>query len=136
MRLSVNDFNLRIGTTGEARVKVTEENTAIKYGSGTVSVFATPAMIGLMENASINSVDSCLPKGYATVGTKVEVKHIAATPIGMEVVARAELVEIDGFKLKFKVEANDGKEKIGEGTHTRYIIKLEEFLKRIEGKLQ
>ena len=130
----MNDFNLKIGMLGEARTKVTDENTAIKYGSGAVGVFATPAMIGLMENASINSVDSYLPKGYATVGTKVEIKHIAATPIGMEVVARSELLEIDGLKLKFKIEARDDREKIGEGTHTRYVIKLEEFLKRIEDK--
>ena len=103
----MNDFNLKIGMLGEARTKVAYENTAIKYGSGTVSVFATPAMIGLMEKASISSVDSYLPKGYATVGTKVEIKHIAATPIDMEVVAQAELLEIDGPKLKFKVEAYD-----------------------------
>jgi predicted thioesterase len=75
-----------------------------------------------------------LPKGYATVGTKVEIKHIAATPIGMEVVAQAELMEIDGLKLKFKVEARDDREKIGEGTHTRYIIKLDDFIKKVESK--
>ena len=130
----MNDFNLKIGMLGEAMTKVAYENTAIKYGSGTVSVFATPAMIGLMEKASINSVDSYLPKGYATVGTKVEIKHIAATPIDMEVVAQSELLEIDGPKLKFKVEACDDREKIGEGTHTRYIIKLEDFIKKVESK--
>ena len=130
----MNDFNLKIGMLGEARTKVTDENTAIKYGSGTVSVFATPAMIGLMEKASISSVDSYLPKGYATVGAKVEIKHIAATPIGMEVVARSELLEIDGLKLKFKIEARDDREKIGEGTHTRYIIKLDDFIKKVESK--
>lgn len=130
----MNDFNLKIGMLGEARTKVTYENTAIKYGSGSVSVFATPAMVGLMEKASINSVDSCLPKGYATVGTKVEIKHIAATPIGMEVVAQSELLEIDGLKLKFKVEAHDEKEKIGEGTHTRYIIYWDDFIKKVENK--
>jgi fluoroacetyl-CoA thioesterase len=130
----VNDFNLKIGMLGKARTKVTDENTAIKYGSGTANVFATPAMIGLMENASINSVDSYLPKGYATVGTKVEIKHIAATPIGMEVVAQSELMEIDGLKLKFKIEAHDDREKIGEGTHTRYIIKWDDFIKKVESK--
>jgi len=130
----MNDFNLKIGMLGEARAKVTDENTAIKYGSGTVSVFATPAMIGLMENASINSVDSYLDKGYATVGTKVEIKHYAATPIGMEVVAKSELMEIDGLKLKFKIEAYDDREKIGEGTHTRYIVKWDDFIKKVESK--
>jgi len=130
----MSDFNLKIGMLGKASTKVTDENTAIKYGSGTANVFATPAMIGLMENASINSVDSYLPKGYATVGTKVEIRHIAATPIGMEVIAHSELMEIDGPKLKFKIEAYDEKEKIGEGTHTRYIINWDEFIKKVEGK--
>ena len=130
----MNDFNLKIGMLGEARTKVVYENTALKYGSGTVSVFATPAMIALMESASINSVDRYLPKGYATVGTKVEIKHIAATPIDMKVIARAELMEIDGPKLKFKIEAYDEKEKIGEGTHARYIIKLDDFIKKVESK--
>ena len=130
----MNDFNLKVGMLGEARTKVTDENTAIKYGSGTVNVFATPAMVGLMENASINSVERYLPKGYATVGTKVEIKHIAATPIGMEVVAQSELMEINGLKLKFKIEARDDREKIGEGTHTRYIIKWDDFVKKVENK--
>ena len=130
----MNDFNLKVGMLGEARTKVTYENTAIKYGSGTVSVFATPAMIGLMEKASINSVERYLPKGYATVGTKVEIKHIAATPLDMEVVAQSELLEIDGLKLKFKIEARDDREKIGEGTHTRYIIYWDDFIKKVESK--
>jgi fluoroacetyl-CoA thioesterase len=130
----MNDFNLNIGMIGEARTKVTDENTALKYGSGLAKVFATPAMIGLMENASINSVDSYLPGGYATVGTKVEIKHFAATPLGMEVVAKSELLEIDGLKLKFKIEAYDEKEKIGDGTHIRYIIKWDDFIKIVESK--
>lgn len=131
----MNDFGLKTGMTGEARTMVTEENTALKFGSGTIKVFATPAMIGLMEKASINCVDSSLPEGFASVGTKVEIKHLAATPIGMEVSAGAELLEADGPKLKFRITAYDGKEKIGEGTHSRYIVKLDEFLKKAESKL-
>jgi Predicted thioesterase len=131
----MNDFGLKVGRTGEARTMVTEENTALKFGSGTIKVYATPAMIGLMEKASINCVDSSLPQGFASVGTKVEVKHLAATPVGMEVVAEAELIEEDGPKLKFRITAYDGKEKIGEGTHSRYIIKLDEFLKKAESKI-
>ena len=131
----MNDFGLKVGRTGEARAMVTEENTALKFGSGTIKVYATPAMIGLMEKASINCVDSSLPQGFASVGTKVEVKHLAATPVGMEVVAEAELIEEDGPKLKFRITAYDGKEKIGEGTHNRYIIKLDEFLKKAESKI-
>ena len=77
------EFNLKVGMLSEARTKVTEDNTALKFGSGTVKVFATPAMIGLMEKASINCVDNYLPSGYVSVGTKIEVRHLAATPIGM-----------------------------------------------------
>ena len=131
----MEDFNLKTGTLGEARSKVTEENTALKFGSGSVSVFATPAMIGLMEKASINCVDRYLPDGFASVGTKVDIKHIAATPVGMEVIAEAELVEVDGRKLKFKVSAYDGNEKIGEGTHSRYIVELDDFIDRASKKI-
>jgi predicted thioesterase len=131
----MEDFNLKTGTVGEARTEVTEANTALKFGSGTVKVFATPAMIGLMEKASINCVDNRLPEGFASVGTRVDVRHLAATPIGMNVAAEAELIEIDGRKLKFKVEAFDGKEKIGEGTHNRYIVKLDEFMVSAEKKI-
>ena len=131
----MEDFNLKTGTLGEARSKVTEENTALKFGSGSVSVFATPAMIGLMEKASINCVDRYLPDGFASVGTKVDIKHIAATPVGMEVIAEAELIEVDGRKLKFKVSAYDGNEKIGEGTHSRYIVELDDFIDRASKKI-
>jgi fluoroacetyl-CoA thioesterase len=131
----MNDFGLKAGMIGEARAVVTEENTALKFGSGTIKVYATPAMIGLMEKASINCVEKSLPEGFSSVGTKVEIKHLAATPIGMEVAAEAELLEADGPKLKFRITAHDGKEKIGEGTHSRYIVKLDEFLKKAESKL-
>jgi fluoroacetyl-CoA thioesterase len=121
---------LKTGIVGEAKVKVTPDNTAVKFGSGAVDVFATPAMIGLMENAAINAVDKLLPQGQATVGTKIESTHTAATPIGMEVTAKATLVELDRKRLVFKVEAYDEKEKIGEGTHERFIIDLEKFLQK------
>ena len=131
--IDLND--LKTGMLGEARTRVTEENTALKFGSGSVKVFATPAMIGLMEKASINCVDNFLPDGYASVGTRVDVRHLAATPVGMEVAAEAQLIEIDGFKLKFNVAAFDGSEKIGEGTHFRYIVKLDDFLKNADKKV-
>jgi predicted thioesterase len=128
------DFNLEVGLKGQTAEKVTEENTAIKYGSGTVNVFATPAMVGLMEKASIQAVEEKLPQGFATVGTFVNITHIAATPLNMVVVARSELIEIDGKKLKFRIEAFDEKEKIGEGTHGRYIINLKDFIERSDKK--
>ncbi len=123
----MNDFNLKAPMYGEARTRVTKENTALKFGSGKVDVFGTPAMIALMEEASINTVDMELPDGYATVGIELNIKHIAATPEGMNVTASAELIEIDGRRLTFKVGAFDEAEKIGEGSHQRYIIELDKF---------
>jgi len=130
----MDDFNLNIPMHGEARTRVTGENTALKFGSGKVDVFGTPAMIALMEEASINTVDKNLPDGYATVGTELNIKHIAATPEGMNVTASAELIKIDGRKLTFKVEAFDEAEKIGEGSHQRYIIELDRFRDRARNK--
>ena len=131
----MNDFNLKTGLIGQAITNVTEENTALKFGSGSIKVFATPAMIGLMEKAAINTVDNLLPQGFASVGTYIEAKHLAASPVGMIIMAKAELVELDGKKLKFKVEAFDEVEKIGEGIHFRYIVKLEDFFNRTNEKL-
>ena len=130
----MNDFSLRVPMHGEARTRVTGDNTALKFGSGKVDVFGTPAMIALMEEASINTVDKNLPEGFATVGIELSIKHIAATPKGMNITASAELTEIDGKRLVFKVEAFDEVEKIGEGTHQRYIIELAKFKSRAHGK--
>ncbi|MCL6087836.1 MAG: thioesterase family protein [Actinobacteria bacterium] len=132
----MENYNLKIGLNAQAITNVTEDNTALKFGSGSVKVFATPAMIGLMEKAAINTVDSLLPEGLATVGTHIDVSHLAATPLGMIIIAKAELIEIQGKKLKFKVEAFDEVEKIGEGFHLRYIIKLEDFLGRTNKKME
>jgi len=135
MEKNISNFNLNVGLTGQAVTTVTEDNTAVKFGSGSVKVFATPAMIGLMEAAAINAVDKLLPEGLATVGTYLDVKHISATPLNMIVMAKAELIEMDGKKLKFKVEAFDELEKIGEGIHLRYIINLNDFLDRTNNKI-
>lgn len=128
------EFDLKVGLTGEVKEMVTPDNTAKKYGSGSIDVYATPAMIGLMEKASLSSVDALLPEGFSTVGIKLDVKHLAATPIGMEVIAKAQLIEVDGKKLKFTVEAFDGKDKIGEGEHERFIVELVKFMARVENK--
>lgn len=128
-------MELAVGIKGESKSSVSESNTAVAYGSGGVKVFATPAMIGLMENAALSLVQKCLPEDQSTVGTNVNVSHIAATPVGMEVRAIAELIEIDGKRLVFKVEAYDEKDKIGEGTHERFIINLEKFIDKTNKKL-
>lgn len=128
------DFNLQIGMTAEKSEEVTENNTAIKYGSGGVAVYATPAMIGIMEGTCLAAVDPFLPEGMSTVGIHLDVKHTAATPVGMSVRATAKLIEISGKRLTFTVEAYDNKEKIGEGTHQRYIIDLAKFLQKAQEK--
>lgn len=127
-------FNLQIGMEGYIETVVGEKDTAKSFGSGGVEVYATPMMIGLMENASLKAVDEFLEEGYATVGTHLDVKHLAATPVGMTVKARAKLIAIEGRALTFHVEAIDEVEKIGEGTHKRFIIPLEKFIKKAQEK--
>lgn len=121
---------LHVGMNGEATTTVVHENTAAFIGAGGVEVFATPMMIALMENAAWQTVAEHLDTGMATVGTVVNVKHLAATPLGQHVRATAELIEIDRRRLVFKVEAFDEKQKIGEGLHERFIIDLERFLQK------
>lgn len=125
---------LKTGILGEAKTTVSDQNTAITHGSGSVAVFATPAMIALMEKAALSSVQPYLPEGHTTVGIKISSSHIAATPLGMEVTAKSELTEIDGKRLVFKIEAYDAKEKIGEGTHERFVINVEKFMKKNDEK--
>jgi predicted thioesterase len=122
------------GIVNEKRVVVTEEYSAQHIGSGTAIVLATPAMIALMERTSHEAVAALLPAGQSTVGVDVQVRHLAATPLGMEVRIRSELVAVDGRKLSFKVEAYDVAEKVGEGTHQRFIIDLARFEDRLQRK--
>ena len=113
---------------------VEQQDTATAYGSGGVDVFATPAMISLMENTCLRLVEPYLDRGWTTVGTHVDVKHIKATPVGMKVTCKARLVEVDGPKLKFEVEAYDEQGKIGYGIHKRYVVNLQEFLSKVQMK--
>lgn len=128
------EFNLQPGMSAEKKEIVTEEKLASSYGSGEVTVYATPAMVGIMENAALSCVDEHLPEGWATVGSYLDVKHLAATPLGLTVTAKAEVVKVEGRRLVFKVEAFDDSEKIGEGTHERFIINLEKFMKKCDEK--
>lgn len=123
------------GLVGEREIQVGMEQTARHLGSGNVLVLATPEMIRLMEGAAVQAVDPLLPDGYQTVGIHVDVKHLAATPLGMKVRVRAELQQVDGRRLSFKVEAFDEVEKVGEGTHHRVIIDVARFRQRVEAKL-
>src|SRR5262249_14385644 len=110
------------GLIGEARTRVGRSDLASALGSGTVDVYGTPAMIALPESAAINAVDNLLPEGSRTVGTHLDVRHLAPSPLGIEVVARAELIAVDGRRLTFRVSASDPVDTIGEGTHERAIV--------------
>ncbi|MDQ2714372.1 MAG: thioesterase family protein [Chloroflexota bacterium] len=120
------------GMTGEAKTRVVHENTAAAVGAGGVEVFGTPMMIALMENAAWGAVAESLDEGYVTVGTLVNVRHLGATPLGQQVRATAELIEIDGRRLVFKVAAHDEQKQIGEGTHERFIVHLQRFIERLQ----
>ena len=125
---------VEIGLKGRAETAVTPDNTAQAVGSGLVPVFATPWMIALMENAAVNAVQAQLAPDEGTVGTRLDVTHDAATPIGMRVWAEAEVTAVEGRKITFTVAAYDEAEKIGGGTHERFIIKPERFLLKAQGK--
>ncbi|MDR0567967.1 MAG: thioesterase family protein [Spirochaetaceae bacterium] len=128
------DFDLKIGRTGEKTAEVTDRNTAAAMGSGGLPVFATPAMIALMEAACVAAGDPALPEGFSSVGTALNATHTAATPVGMTVRAKAVLTETAGRELRFAVEAFDDAGKIGEASHTRFIIENEKFLKKTLAK--
>jgi len=123
------------GLRGEARLVVAEEHTARHLGSGGVRVLATPQMILLMERAGVAAVDPLLPAGYRTVGARLNVRHLAPTPVGFEVVASADLVERDDRRLIFRVQVHDGVEVVGRGTHERFIINVDRFAQRVAQKV-
>lgn len=127
-------MDLMIGLKGFAETLVTEENTAAAMGSGLLPVFATPAMLALMEQAAASSVQSFLPEGQGTVGTRLSVSHLAATPIGLTVRAESELIAVDRRKLRFSVRAWAGEELIGEGEHERFVIDNARFLEKALAK--
>lgn len=126
---------LKTGIEGYREMAVTQEYTAKAQKSGTLAVFATPAMIALIEETAWKSVAEELEEGCATVGTALNIRHLSATPVGMKAVCRTRLAEIDGRKLVFEVEVSDEAGKIGEGTHERFIIQSDKFQKKAEEKL-
>jgi len=124
--------DLVIGVRGDATVKVAAENTALTLGSGDVPVFATPALVALVEKAAVAAVAGSLDPGETTVGTWLEIAHLAATPVGAAVRAEAELVAVEGRKLTFAVVAHDGRQKIGEGRHQRMRVARDRFLSKLD----
>ena len=125
---------LSTGIKGQAETAVTEQNTAKAMGSGTRDVFATPAMVALMESAAYRSVAAELEPGMGTVGTLMNVEHVSATPVGMRVTAESELTEIDGRRLVFTVKAFDDAGLIGTGKHERFIVVDEKFVAKAAKK--
>ena len=115
---------------------VTEQNTAICAGSGTLPVFATPFMCALMEKAAWMAIAPVLNEGDSSVGTKLNISHVSATPVGLKVWAESEVTAVDGKRIEFKVTAGDEKGIIGEGTHERFIVTDERFLAKTAKKLE
>jgi len=122
------------GLTAELTRTVTESDTAAKLGSGLVPVYGTPALVALMEAAAVKALEGCLSAGQTTAGGKIDVRHLAATPVGMTVRARAELVAVEGRKLRFQIEAWYEVEKIGEAVHERFVIDIEKFMAKARAK--
>lgn len=121
-------MSIEIGLKGSVEKVVTYELTAAAVGSGAQEVFSTPAMISMMEMASLNSLVPYLEPGQSSVGSRVNIAHLAATPIGMKVRAESEIIEIDRKRIVFSVKAYDEAGLIGEGTHERFIIDIEKFM--------
>jgi predicted thioesterase len=122
------------GLSAEFEHTVTETDTASHWSSGGLPVFSTPALVGLMESAAVVALRGHLPPGQTTVGGHIDVRHLAATPVGMQVRARAELVAIEGRKLVFKVQAWDEVELIGEANHERFVVDEAKFMAKVDRK--
>ena len=125
---------LQPGLTGHAELLVGEQHTAPRVGSGLVHVLATPVMINLFEAAALDAVDQHLPAGYQSLGTILNVRHIAATPVGLKVFAVAKVLKIEGRTVFLSVEAHDEKELIGDGLHERVVVNVEKFSVRVAKK--
>ncbi|MCI0490091.1 MAG: thioesterase [Blastocatellia bacterium] len=123
-----------VGAWAEKSVEVKKEMTVKWFHEHMPEVYGTPMMIYLMEVVAADAIQEYLPDGWVSVGVVVNVKHLAATPVGFTVTARAEVLEVGENTIKFSVEAHDGKEKIGEGIHVRAPVALDRFMKRVEAK--
>ena len=128
---------LKTGLTGQAEVLVSDINTAEVFGNAGAKVFATPLLVALMEQAAIDAIRPCLLPGEGSVGTKIEMSHLAATPVGMVVTAKAELVEVTGKKMVFSVTATDSREVVGTCRHERFLVgDMAAFLAKVAAKRQ
>jgi predicted thioesterase len=124
------------GVKGEATLVVADEHTAPRVGSGQIRVLATPVMINLFEAAALAAAEKFLPAGHQSLGTILNVRHIAATPVGMRVTATAEVTAVEGRTVHFRLEAHDEVDLIGDGTHERVVVNVAKFDLRVQAKIQ
>ena len=127
-------LDLPAGLTGTAELVVGDQHTAPRVGSGRIRVLATPVMINLIEAAALAAVEQSLPEKHQSLGTRLDVTHVAATPVGMRVRATAEVVRVEGRTVHFRVRAEDERELIGEGTHERVVVNVDRFEARVAQK--
>ncbi|MEP7154894.1 MAG: thioesterase family protein [Betaproteobacteria bacterium] len=128
-------LNIAAGTVGTASMTVADEHTAPRVGSGQIHVLATPVMINLFEAAALAACEQLLPEGHQSLGTHLDVTHIAATPVGMRVTATAEVLAVEGRTIKFRLQAKDERDVIGEGTHERVVVNVAKFDLRVQEKV-
>ena len=128
-------MEITVGMKGEVSTLVEREDTAYEVGSGSLLVYATPCMVALMEGAACEAIAEALPEGKTSVGTELNIRHLAATPVGLEVRAEAEVTEVDGNSITFQITAYDEAGKIGEGIHKRAVITAQRFLDKVYAKL-
>ena len=130
----MSEIQIPVGLVSEAMVAVEAHLLATAMGSGSVAVYATPAMVALMEAAAVAALAPALPEGQSSVGIALDVKHLAATPLGQQVRARAEIAQVQGRRVTFQVQAWDEHELIGDGTHVRYVIDIVRFMQHAQAK--
>ncbi len=128
-------MEITVGMKGEVSTLVEREDTAAEVGSGSLLVYATPCMVALMEGAACEAIAAAIPEEKTSVGIALNISHLAATPVGMEVRAEAEVTEVDGNTITFQLTAYDESGKIGEGTHKRAVINSQRFLDKTYAKL-
>lgn len=128
-------MEITVGMKGTVSTMVEREDTAYEVGSGSLLVYATPCMVALMEGAACEAIAEAIPEGKTSVGTALDIQHLAATPVGLEVQAEAEVTEVSGSTVTFHVVAYDEAGKIGEGTHKRAVITAQRFLDKVYAKL-
>lgn len=131
----MNFENLKVGLKNSAEKIVGEDDTALKVGSGSLKVLATPILTALMEKSATDLLEKILPEEFTSVGISLNIQHVAPTPVGLKIFAQAEIVELDGRKIIFKVSANDEVEEIGRGIHERFIVDRKKFFAKAEKKL-